>query len=207
MYQQAFYSAFERIVATKTKDLKLHFVCAGDFNSPVNRERLQSIILEGMKKYRIQSIMVTTLFMRRGNLVTKEKMINYCKGIMLEKESFNDHLESFFKDIQRGETFFLFHRERPNETVYTYFLPKLTEEELDLIERKDHNFMLTFLKDMDADVSKTEMEVSESDSKFVRGWCQRDTFTLKIPISNLAGYVGISMFVIASVIVNLYSNR
>ena len=72
--------------------------------------------------------MVTTLDMWRRNLITKEKMIDFCKGKESRKESVNDDLESFFEDIQLGKN--------RNDFVRTYFLPKLTEDELDLVEEK-----------------------------------------------------------------------
>ena len=61
----------------------------------------------------------------------------------------------------------------------TYFLPQLTKKELDLVERKDEDFMKTFLVEMKADVDKAEMLLSESDSKFVDGWGERETFTIE----------------------------
>ena len=115
--------------------------------------------------------MVTIIFMRRWNLITKETTEYYCNGKEEEKESVNDDLEKLFEDIQLGKN--------PDNDVRTYFLPKLTKEELDLVERKDEDFMQTFYWEMDADVDKAEMMLSESDSKFVWGWGQRKTFTIK----------------------------
>ena len=117
--------------------------------------------------------MVTMILMERRKLITKEKMESYCKGNgELEKEEVNDDLESVFDDIRLGKN--------PDDDVRTYFLPKLTKSELKLIERRDYNFMDTFLYKKAADVSKAEMEASESDSKFVRAFGIRITFTIKI---------------------------
>ena len=52
--------------------------------------------------------------------------------------------------------------------AHTYFLPKLTDEELKLIEEKDPIFFRTFVYGYHADVDEAEMKLSESNSKFVR---------------------------------------
>ena len=127
-----------------------------------------------MEKYEIESVMVTTLYMWRRNLITKEIMMDHCKGNdKWRKKSVNDDLESFFEDIRLGK--------EPNDEVYTYFLPKLTEDELDLVEENDYDFMQTFSRGMIADVDKAEMAASESDSKYVYGSCLRETFTIENP--------------------------
>ena len=126
-----------------------------------------------MRKFEIYSVMVTTVCMDRWRLITNERKLNYWKGNEPEKESVTDDLESFFEDIRLDE--------KPNEKAYTYFLPKLTEEELDLVEEKDTKFMDSLSFNMNADVDKAEMEASESDSKFVEGWCRRRTFTIENP--------------------------
>ena len=56
-------------------------------------------------------------------------MESYCKGEEDEKDSVNDDLESLFENIRLGK--------EPDEFVVSYFLPKLTEEELELVERRD----------------------------------------------------------------------
>ena len=87
------------------------------------------------------------------------------------KISVNDDLETLLEKIQLGK--------EPDDDVDFYFLPKLTEHELKLVERKDEDFMMTFGWEMDADVDKAEMAASESDSKYVyrHGW--RETFTIE----------------------------
>ena len=105
-------------------------------------------------------------------------MEKYCKGEekipYLEetyKDSVNDDLESFFEDLRLGK--------EPDEHVWTYFLPKLTEEEMELVEQKDTNYFQTFYED-DPDVPEAEMLLSESDSKYVKGWNHRRTFTIDL---------------------------
>ena len=119
-----------------------------------------------MKKYKIKSVMVTIIHMWRLNLITKESMEKYCKGEKAEKDSVNDDLESFFKDLRLGK--------EPDEFVHTYFLPKLTEEEMELIEKEDINYLETFRWPREA-----EMKPSVSDSKFVYGYGRRKTFTIE----------------------------
>ena len=150
--------------------MKTHFVFARHFYL-IGDEKLKSFILRGMEKYNIKKVMVTIIDMWRYNLITKEKMENYCNGKEFRKESVNDDLEKLFEDIQLGK--------KPDDHVETYFLPKLTKEELDLVERKDEDFMHTFTVGMDADVNKAEMMLSESDAKFVRGRGVRLTFTIE----------------------------
>ena len=114
---------------------------------------------------------MTNIAMRLDRLITRETMENTCKGKDFEENSVNDDLDTFFEDIRLGKM--------SNNYVRTYFLPKLTKEELDLVERKDEDFMHTFQEEMYADVDKAEMLLSESDSKFVLGGGQRKTFTIK----------------------------
>ena len=94
---------------------------------------------------------------------------SFCRGEKLRKQSVNDDLDSFFKKLQLGQ--------EPNEDVRTYFLPKLTEKELELAEKKDFNYFQSFSWS-NPDVDETQMKLSESDSKFVQGFCWRNTFTV-----------------------------
>ena len=115
--------------------------------------------------------MVTIISLERWKLITKEAMEDYCKGEEAEKVSVNDDLESFFEDLRLG-------KEPPHQSVFTYFLPKLTEEEMELVERKDRSYFETFLYVEEADVKEAEMKLSESDLKFVQGFGCRRTFTI-----------------------------
>ena len=94
-------------------------------------------------------------------------MENYCKGEYSGwKDSVNDDLESLFGTIRLGE--------KLDEKVRSYFLPKLTEEELDLVERRDPSYFQTF--------QSSEMMLSETDSKYnlyVKGISRRKTFVIE----------------------------
>ena len=133
-------------------------------------------MLEGMKKYKIKKVTVTSIHMYRLRLITKESMKKHFIDedvLRLTKGSVNDDLESLFKDIRLGE--------EPDEEVPFYFLPKLTEEEMELVQRKDTNYLQTFSWSIvgDPDVEEAEMILSESDSKFVEGYGWRITFTIE----------------------------
>ena len=115
--------------------------------------------------------MVTSICMFRYNLITKETTEKYCKGEKDEKYSVNDDLESFFEDLRLGKEL--------DEWVETYFLPKLTEEEMELVEQKETNYLKTLLWP-NPDVPEAEMLLSESDSKFLKGFGARQTFTIDL---------------------------
>ena len=61
------------------------------------KQVLRSFILNGMKKHNIKSVMVTRIYLKRWELITKEKMESYCKGEEREKDSVNDDLDSLFE--------------------------------------------------------------------------------------------------------------
>ena len=103
-------------------------------------------------------------------------MESYCKGDENEKDSVNDDLESLFENIRLGR--------ETNERVITYFLPKLTEEELKLVEGRDTSYLQTFRWSNEADVAETKMMLSESDSKYVQGLSFRRTFVIETPFEN-----------------------
>ena len=129
-----------------------------------------------MKQYKIKSVNVTIINKIRYRIITKEKAEKYFKGKKNEKNSFNDDLETLFEHLRLGN--------KPDDkAVYTYFAPKLTEEELDLVERKDSNYMQTFIDRDPGNLSITRrngMRFSESDSKFIQGIGYRKSFKLEI---------------------------
>ena len=166
--------ALLKIIKSESKKLKTHFVYAGNFYW-LNEDKLRSLIFKGMKKYNIKSTIVTLINMRRRSLITKEKTENYCKGKENKKISVNDDLESLFEDLRFGN--------EPYNYVFSYFLPKLTEKELELVESKDTSYLENFYLSF-PDVEKTEMRLSGSDSKYVEGFCDRKTFTIENSLEN-----------------------
>ena len=158
-------SVVQKISDNEAKELEIHFVYAGDCYF-VNEDKLRSIILDEMKKYKIKFVMVTGINLRRWELISKEEMESYCKGEKPQKDSVNDDLESLFGTIRLGE--------KPDERVRSYFFPKLTEKELDLVERRDPSYFQTF--------QSSEMMLSETDSKYnlyVKGISRRKTFVIE----------------------------
>ena len=105
--------------------------------------------------------MLTILRLWRFKLITKEIMINFCLGKdEYAKRSVNDDLNSFFEDLRHGK--------QPKPLAHTYFLPKVTDEEMIFIEEKDPFFFKTFMFVENANIDEAEMKLSESKSKFVQ---------------------------------------
>ena len=169
--EQVIDSAFKKIIKSKTENMDIHFVYAGYYYWDECENRLKTFILEKMKKYEMKKVMLTIIYLNRERLITKEEMLDYCNGMEEEKKSVNDDLDSVFEGLRRGE--------EPWQWLNTYFFPQLTEEELDLVEEKDFDFMDTFSQKMNADVEKAQMAASESESKYVLGYGSRKTFTIE----------------------------
>ena len=160
-------SAFQKNAKSLSKALKTHIIYAGHYYA-FHTDKLRLMILKEMKKYNFKSIMVTRLKLWRYKLISKEKVIDYCLGKDEHyKESVNDDLNSFFDDLRIYKN--------PKSLALTYFLPKLTDEEMNLIEEKDTIFFRTFMCRCNADVDETEMKLSESNSKFVEATGRRLT--------------------------------
>ena len=168
-------SAFAKIVESKADDLEIHFIYAGEYYN-IENDNFISFFSKGMKIYKIKSVMVTSINMWRLQLIKKERMENYCKGKEWQKDSVNDDLESLFQDLQLGK--------EPSDHNDSYFLPKLTNEELKLVDKNDQIYLKTLkstenpLFGVDLREQETEMMMSESKSKFVEGFADR--FTIRI---------------------------
>lgn len=120
-----------------------------------------------------RSVMITRMYMCRHFLITKEKMEDMCKGQGLLKESVTDDIEALFADLQLGYEY--------ESYSSTYFLPKLTSEEKELVQKKDSNYLETF-SSLNPSIDDDEMKSSESKSMYVRGWCTRDTYIIENPM-------------------------
>ena len=167
-------TACKNFAKHKSKNSKLHFVCVGRVLDHYRRNKL--FIHEGMKKNKLQSVMFTQLSMHRSQLITKERTDVYCKGkYNFRKLSVSDDIESLFEDIRLN-------RAIDNSITHSYFLPKLTEEEMELIQKRDRNYLRTFRGSIanrsTPDVNEDEMKLSESDSKFLDGKCSRRTLII-----------------------------
>ena len=93
--------------------------------------------------------------------------------------SINDDLEDLITRLSQSEKIDV-------EDVYCFFTPKLTKEELKLVELKDEAHLLSysnyshkFFRGGDPDVDPEEMKKSDSKDKFVYSSCWRRTKCLK----------------------------
>ena len=154
--------------------------CVKDYNDDFLTKNRREFLLTEMRKHGIPSAMFTMLNMWRGNLVTKEKVKKaYNKKLKNDAEwsgqndSFQDDLESFLFNIQN-------HYPIEEAEIKSFFTPKLTEEELKLVENKNEEYMMSFYdyKALNPDVSVDEMKKSDSKDKFLHGYCLRRTFSI-----------------------------
>ena len=75
--------------------------------------------------------------------------------------------------------------------AWTYFLPELSLKEMELIEKKDEDYIRSFKLLNDADVNETEMKLSSSSSKYVSAFCRRKTIVIdskSFPKANQESY-------------------
>ena len=143
-----------------------------------NENILHSLVFEQLKKHSIKSAMITVLLMYKNYLMSKEKMEEFFdperytgEDMWYPRDSINDNLENFVDQIcQKTE------REHSTET---FFVSKLTKEEMKLFESKDEEHMETYFRGSRADVSAREMQLSESKSKYVNAHCSRTSLMVK----------------------------
>ena len=98
-----------------------------------------ALIRERMQKYNMNVIRVTFISLTRDNLFTKDQMEENSKRWYRDdyKKSVGDEVDSFFSRERRGA--FLSYGHQSIE-----FIPKLTEEEMALVEKQDQNYIETF---------------------------------------------------------------
>ena len=159
-----------------TKDMMPHLIwCFGYLMWDDEFEKLNKIILKKMQEYGIQSFILTTIYMYRERLITKEKAKKAAEEKLknaplwrLYKGSINDDLDSFINNLQNSN-------EVKDEDVRSFFLPKLTKEKLQLVEEKNKEHMMTYWFNVNADVGVEEMKKSDSKDKYVLCHCHRET--------------------------------
>ena len=183
-------SACKNVAKNTSKDREIHFVYAGyaDYNyHDYYYNEVKTFIFEGIKKYNLKPVRFTHFYMERNQLITKEMNDIYCLGTYnfskkrnrkdrYRKDTYrnvtiNDDVESLLEDL-------CLHQRTDNVLADTFFLPKLSEEEKELIEKGDPNCLATF-KDSNPDINADVMKLSKSDSKFVEGRCSRRTCMIK----------------------------
>ena len=195
-------SKMTNLLQTKSQALKLHILYAGNYyNNDYFEYKLHSLFL---RFNLFESAMITMLRMQREHLITKENVKLLTKGLRIGKSPLYtyaspsdgyrgieygnrcvtrygqhvgvttltgvcDDLESFFEKIVAGK-----YSDKFEETK-TYFLPSLTDEEMQLVEMKDKNHLETYSSE-NPDVGKKEMKLSDSKHKYVNCSCERKTF-------------------------------
>ena len=127
-----------------------------------------------MKKYRLQSALLTTFEMQKHGLINKEQMENISKGQekLLQKgreQSVNDDLESFLENLRLGE--------KPDQFARTYFLPMLTKKEVKSVDPYLAHYLATL--QVTSDVDETENKAHKSDSIFADAHCIRETYIIR----------------------------
>ena len=147
-----------------------------------------------MKENQIEFAILTVLHNWREHIITKKEMKKYYDGkITVDRglrigqnryqESTLDDMESFIANNLIADV--------KEEDKYTFFLPKLSQEEMQLIENQDIEFLNSFAcyykhrenPDVKYDESLSlEMLEKESKTKFLRGGSRRKTIFLKSPL-------------------------
>ena len=170
--------ALKAVHAFGNNHLMPHLIfCHNSVNPPTIALRLGELIFTRMKKYGIISLLLTILGMNRMNLVTKEKSKQAYQGKLKNepgwqwyKGSVNDDLESFLARIHRQ----IF----KSEKRVSFYLPKLSKEELKLVQQKNREYRETFLFSEFPYVDPEEMKKSKSKDMYMHGSCLRWTMTV-----------------------------
>ena len=156
---------------------QLHFILPS-YN--YSRHDVKKGIKKALKKFGCTSAILSKIHMCKHNCITKEKYEEmYKTDEESEKRmdlSVGEDLETFIGRIKNGEI--------NKDTIpehgagdwnKTFLLCLLDKEERKKLEQKDYDFMKTFLYSK-ADVPEAEWKASESNMKFARSRCWRDTF-------------------------------
>ena len=121
--------------------------------------------------------------MVRINLITKEKAKDASEGKLKNVEGWKDQELSINDDLEMFLTNLLNSKEIKDEVVFSFFTPKLTEKELKLVKAKNKDHLNTYWVHYygeNPDVDVEEMKKSDSTSKYVHGFCLRQTFPLTL---------------------------
>ena len=161
-----------------------HFIYCGRyyFHTSESIRRLRNIFLTKMRSYGIRSAILTMMDMYRRRLMTKEKVKKAYRGKLKNDKlwkdftvSINDDLENFFDKLQNQQKINL-------EMVRSFFTPKLTDDEMRLVEERNELHLGTYSRHYmgkNPDVDIEEMKRSDSKSKYLQGCCARYTTVLK----------------------------
>ena len=125
-----------------------------------------------MKNYNINAIRVTFISLTRDNLFTKDQMEENFKRWYRDnyKKSVGDEVDSFFSMEKRGG-----HLSYGSQFIE--FIPKLTEEEMALVEKQDQNYIETFR--FSSNAVRDRMKLSQSgEGMFIEASGNRFTCTI-----------------------------
>ena len=180
--KKVFESGFKIISDYGEAHLIPHFIYCGMHYFWNGEDQLRSIFLDKMKNYGIRTVMLTMLNMWRRNLVTKETVKQAYDGKLKDEIDWKDE-ESVHDDLENF-SIYLKNNELEEEWVScSFFTPKLTEEELKLVEERNEQHLSTYedhFHGINPDVNLEEMKKSDSVSKYVHGCCIRQTFNLNL---------------------------
>ena len=135
-------------------------------------------IKKALKKFGCTSAILSLVYMRKYNCITKEKFEEMYKT-KEESEtrmdlSVGEDLETFIERIKNGEI----NKNTTPEVKNSFLLRLLDEEERKKLEHKDEDFLRTFTWNgtgIGADVPEAEWNASESNLKFSKSDCYRGT--------------------------------
>ena len=171
------------------EDAATHLIVAQNFLPesfiPPFRKHFETQMTDAIKKNSTKNILLTRLEMHQQYLITKEKMEFYStKGFLSvfghSNQSVFDDLEFLFENLKLDlEETCLKNMYLNMSGVPSNFFPKLTEAELKLVEMKDDGYLNTF-QNFEPDVNEEEMKLSESRSKYVKGFARRYTTIIKV---------------------------
>ena len=165
-----------------TNDMMPHFIFCNASIYYGEFKKLKEMILKKMPEYGIQTSILTTLTMYRRDLITQEESKQAAEGKLKNDPewedydgSINDDLDSFINNLQNSN-------ELKDEKVESFFLPKLTEEELKLVEEKNQEHIMSYMDGLYGcpDVDVEEMKQSDSKDKYVHCECRRETLHLTL---------------------------
>ena len=193
-------SALRIAAASNSNGLDLHVINVGDYES-YHSSTLEDLLQKGIQKYKFESVLVSSIYMYRDKVISKENMERICTGKVSRKdehmlsitehrhqnwngnrsgesryeESVSDDLELYFNDLIVGN--------KPTSLNWTYFLPECpTVRQLRNVEEKDNDYWHDFWwLAIWGNRYRDEMKSPESNSKYISGYCRRETFRIQNP--------------------------
>ena len=156
---------------------EIHFIV-----QTINQTVVKAGIRKALKKFGLTSAILSIIRIYKHNCVTKEKYEEMYKINERNEKRMNlsvgDDIEDFIGRIKIGRAYGGY-----SDFNESFLLCLLDKEERKKLEQKDHDFMETFwfehLTGSKADVPEAEWQASESNLKFARSECYRNTETIR----------------------------